>query len=115
VGDTFLVNDGRRWTLTFLINMHEIQKIGKNAGRRGYPFGQVTLDIPTQATITGLPGPIPEVGLVVASYVVVGSQTAVDSLSSDPRCLAVGCWGQWVTTQHRQPSRNVREVAKRLV
>jgi hypothetical protein len=34
------------------------------------------------------------VGLVVASYVVVGSQTAVDGLSSDPRCLVVGCWGQ---------------------
>ena len=55
------------------------------------------------------------VGLVVASYVVVGSQTAVDGLSSDPRCLAVGCWEQWVTTQRRQPSRNVREVANRLV
>jgi hypothetical protein len=54
-------------------------------------------------------------GLVVVLSVVVGSQTAVDGLSSDPRCLAAGCWEQWVTTQRRQPSQNVRKVVKQVV
>jgi hypothetical protein len=33
-------------------------------------------------------------GPVVVSFVVVGFQTAVYSLSSEPRGLTVGCWGQ---------------------
>jgi hypothetical protein len=31
---------------------------------------------------------------MIAVGLVVGSRTAVDGLSSDPRCLVVGCWGQ---------------------
>jgi hypothetical protein len=54
-------------------------------------------------------------GLVVVLSVVVGSQMAVGGLSLDLRCLAAGCWEQWVTTQRRQPSQNVRRVAKRFV
>jgi hypothetical protein len=54
-------------------------------------------------------------GLVVVEYVVIGSQTAVSSLSSNMRYLAVGCWGQWVMTQHPRPSRNMQEGVERLV
>jgi hypothetical protein len=40
--------------------------------------------------VVGVKGSVVEL-LVVVLFVVVGSQTAVDGLSSDPRCLAVGC------------------------
>ena len=46
-------------------------------------------------------------GLVIVLFVVVGSQMAADSPFSDQRCLAAGCWGQWVTRWHRQPNRNM--------
>jgi hypothetical protein len=48
------------------------------------------------------------VGLVVVSYVVEWSQTAVYGLSSDQRSLADASWGQWVTLQRLRPSQNVQ-------
>jgi hypothetical protein len=54
-------------------------------------------------------------GAVVVSFVVVGFQTAVDSPTSGLKSPGIGSWGQLVTTRRRQPSRNVRGVAKRLV
>ena len=46
------------------------------------------------------------VGIVVVEYVVVGSQMAVYSQSSDQRDPADVSWGQCVTMRHLQPSQN---------
>ena len=55
------------------------------------------------------------VGIVVVEYVVVGSQMAVYSQSSDQRDPADVSWGQWVTMWRLRPSQNEWGVAKQPV
>ena len=54
-------------------------------------------------------------GLVVILFVFTGSQMAVDSLSSDQRCLSgveVQQVGKWVGILSLLPSQNARAVVK---
>ena len=54
-------------------------------------------------------------GLIIASFIFAGLQMAVDSLSSEQRCLSeagVQQVGEWVGIQHHPPSRNVWGVMK---
>ena len=55
------------------------------------------------------------VGIVVVEYIVVGSQMAVYSQSSDQRDSADVSWGQWVMMQRLRPSQNEWGVAKQPV